>query len=285
MKHNQGFTLIELLVVIAIIAILAAILFPVFETAREKARQSQCASNLKQLGMAFVQYAEDYDEQFPYCSTSGGLLGWAGHIYPYVRNTGVYVCPDDLNNAAMPASYYAYSYLANTNIAMPTAGTQLAINTLMQPDRTVLLSELIETSTAANQRPGFQLNANESGSNVTNGAAKPQTNNSSGTVYNAGGWTGGRTYASPSAGGWIYSQYGKHSNGANYAMCDGHVKWFLGRFVSSGQTQSYGHSSCNEDNNPSIAGCPSVVSNHPYYAAGTDGYSYGIKPAVTYSVY
>ncbi len=65
MKKKQGFTLIELLVVIAIIAILAAILFPVFAQAREKARQTTCASNEKQMGLAILQYQQDYDEMFP----------------------------------------------------------------------------------------------------------------------------------------------------------------------------------------------------------------------------
>ena len=68
MKRNKGFTLIELLVVIAIIAILAAILFPVFAKAREKARQASCASNEKQLGLAIIQYVQDYDETFPAAS-------------------------------------------------------------------------------------------------------------------------------------------------------------------------------------------------------------------------
>jgi prepilin-type N-terminal cleavage/methylation domain-containing protein len=82
--RGNGFTLIELLVVIAIIAILAAILFPVFAAAREKARQTACSSNLKQLGLAFVQYTQDYDEQYPvgpaafYGSHWGN--GWAGAI-------------------------------------------------------------------------------------------------------------------------------------------------------------------------------------------------------------
>ena len=67
-KSNRGFTLIELLVVIAIIAILAAILFPVFAKAREKARQITCASNLKQIGLGFTQYIQDYDERLP-CGT------------------------------------------------------------------------------------------------------------------------------------------------------------------------------------------------------------------------
>jgi prepilin-type N-terminal cleavage/methylation domain-containing protein/prepilin-type processing-associated H-X9-DG protein len=88
---RKGFTLIELLVVIAIIAILAAILFPVFAKAREKARQSSCASNLKQIGLGFMQYAQDYDEKL-----FGARLpreGWTGAISPYIKNTQIFGCP------------------------------------------------------------------------------------------------------------------------------------------------------------------------------------------------
>jgi prepilin-type N-terminal cleavage/methylation domain-containing protein/prepilin-type processing-associated H-X9-DG protein len=96
-KRLRGFTLIELLVVIAIIAILAAILFPVFAKAREKARQTSCLSNLKQLDLAMVQYAQDSDETYPALDnwmTNPGTI-WASMIYPYVKSTGVYTCPDD----------------------------------------------------------------------------------------------------------------------------------------------------------------------------------------------
>ena len=85
-QKSSGFTLIELIVVIAIIAILAAILFPVFAKVREKARQVSCLSNMKQLGLAFVQYSQDYDEVLPDGTqlTFGGNCGagWAGQIYP-----------------------------------------------------------------------------------------------------------------------------------------------------------------------------------------------------------
>ena len=111
----RGFTLIELLVVIAIIAILAAILFPVFAKAREKARQTSCASNEKRLGLAFVQYSQDYDEYYP-CGVvaSGGQewtlgVGWAGEIYPYVKSTGVFTCPDDYFPATPTEISYAYN--------------------------------------------------------------------------------------------------------------------------------------------------------------------------------
>jgi len=92
MKSKKGFTLIELLVVIAIIAILAAILFPVFAQAREKARQTTCISNEKQMGLALLQYLQDNDEQFPirqyYFGPTAGLgpVDWEQEVYPYVKN-------------------------------------------------------------------------------------------------------------------------------------------------------------------------------------------------------
>jgi prepilin-type N-terminal cleavage/methylation domain-containing protein/prepilin-type processing-associated H-X9-DG protein len=96
--RRQGFTLIELLVVIAIIAILAAILFPVFSKAREKARQTTCASNMKQLGLAVLQYVQDYDETYPLGVDFHTYVSWADRIYPYVKSTGAYKCPDYSGN-------------------------------------------------------------------------------------------------------------------------------------------------------------------------------------------
>ncbi len=98
---RKGFTLIELLVVIAIIAILAAILFPVFAQAREKARQASCQSNLKQLALAMLMYAQDYDEHMApraICTTNppgAPRMSWALLILPYVKNTQIYQCPSD----------------------------------------------------------------------------------------------------------------------------------------------------------------------------------------------
>jgi prepilin-type N-terminal cleavage/methylation domain-containing protein/prepilin-type processing-associated H-X9-DG protein len=109
MGKRPAFTLIELLVVIAIIAILAAILFPVFAQARSKARSAACLSNLKQLTLGFVMYSQDYDESFPQWkwdqSYSGGNVNpndatslWCNAIFPYVKNNGVYKCPEDARN-------------------------------------------------------------------------------------------------------------------------------------------------------------------------------------------
>ncbi|MBD3292214.1 MAG: prepilin-type N-terminal cleavage/methylation domain-containing protein, partial [Armatimonadia bacterium] len=96
MSTRRGFTLIELLVVIAIIAILAAILFPVFARAREKARQTSCLSNSKQIGTALMMYVQDYDETLPgYYNPDlpGEANQWYEVIEPYVKNEQIFICP------------------------------------------------------------------------------------------------------------------------------------------------------------------------------------------------
>ena len=111
MRHRTGsaFTLIELLVVIAIIAILAAILFPVFAKAREKARQSSCGNNVKQLSLGCMQYAQDYDDVMPprYYRVNplvaGGPNIWDDLLQPYVKNKQVVFCPSE------PTMYYGYN--------------------------------------------------------------------------------------------------------------------------------------------------------------------------------
>ncbi len=130
MTRRHGFTLIELLVVIAIIAILAAILFPVFARAREKARQTSCISNLKQLGLGILMYAQDYDETFPYfrlgnfagCGFGSGDTGltWKEEIFPYVKNTQVFICPSSqrgfCGGASSYITWYPTSYSWNCDV-------------------------------------------------------------------------------------------------------------------------------------------------------------------------
>ena len=100
MKGRHGFTLIELLVVIAIIAILAAILFPVFAQAREAARTTSCLSNVKQLSLGAIMYVQDNDERFWAWTACGANVDsasrWTMAIYPYVKNAAIYECPDDV---------------------------------------------------------------------------------------------------------------------------------------------------------------------------------------------
>ena len=108
-RTKSAFTLIELLVVIAIIAILAAILFPVFARARENARRSSCMSNMKQLGLGVLQYTQDYDEKYPSGTNGTRGRGWAGQIFPYVKSAQIYVCPSDTkpNNTFNPQISYS----------------------------------------------------------------------------------------------------------------------------------------------------------------------------------
>lgn len=128
--NRKGFTLIELLVVIAIIAILAAILFPVFAKAREKARQASCLSNIKQLGLALQMYMADYDQTFPAvdskCPDDSYLgtrdvndpnsdifkAGWANHLATYIKSAAMFKCPSAANgNKVGVACDYTYNYI------------------------------------------------------------------------------------------------------------------------------------------------------------------------------
>ncbi|MBU0609791.1 MAG: DUF1559 domain-containing protein [Armatimonadetes bacterium] len=135
---KKGFTLIELLVVIAIIAILAAILFPVFAKAREKARQSSCLSNTKQIGLAVMQYAQDYDERMPMTYTQNPNTNWAQNIAPYAKNNQVLDCPSSTiakwdGGWASENMSYGYSVLFE--------GNPMAIGQIAKPAETVLMGD------------------------------------------------------------------------------------------------------------------------------------------------
>ena len=143
-KHlsRAGFTLIELLVVIAIIAILAAILFPVFARARENARKTSCCSNLKQLGMATHMYAQDYDEMLPCdyyaCNSTWTHTRLVTQITPYMKDSAVLYCPSaskmgfadivdtPTNRSAGNIGYYYYSYDQQPGTVTPSSGVNSA---------------------------------------------------------------------------------------------------------------------------------------------------------------
>jgi len=122
--RNNAFTLIELLVVIAIIAILAAILFPVFAQARNQARKTVCISNMKELGLAQMMYVQDYDEKFSFWGNGvtndawaqpEGQGWWMNQTQPYIKNYGVYACPNDTRSDA-DANGWGYAIvLGSTN--------------------------------------------------------------------------------------------------------------------------------------------------------------------------
>ena len=197
---RKGFTLIELLVVIAIIAILAAILFPVFAKAREKARQSSCLANMKQFGLGILSYAQDYDEMlcpnFSYGSTGANLQWWDDLIQPYTKNYQILLCPSD-----SPSGSYNYarvlgqpnpllfSYSANCNGGggtgpMRSFGGACTLGDLLDPSNTILIAESndIELNTYLTEVDAYAANG-------------------------------------------IGNIEKRHNNGSNWLFADGHTKW------------------------------------------------------------
>jgi prepilin-type N-terminal cleavage/methylation domain-containing protein/prepilin-type processing-associated H-X9-DG protein len=203
--RQRGFTLIELLVVIAIIAILAAILFPVFAKAREKARQASCASNVKQLALAFHMYTSDYDDVYTGwlvrakasagCNQADSCM-WYHHIWqPYVKNWQLNICPSTNYNSGSGCQWwipsirpYGTSYGFNCRgVGCWCSNKQLS--QLRQPAQMLMLMDCV------------------------GGGARPYFGGSGGAQEKEG--TGGcnTTYILP------------HNDGVNVAYFDGHVKW------------------------------------------------------------
>ncbi len=198
----RGFTLIELLVVIAIIALLAAILFPVFSRARENARKSSCANNLKQIGLGITQYAQDYDETMP-AVTVGTATGsrWHEQIQPYIKSRQVLVCPSNTSTVTITGTSPAIRnhYLGNGNNNFgAAAGTGFNFRRPMDlTDQSG--SAYVTTALAEIQRPSECIAVSEN-----------QGSRNSSNLYSISG-----------AGGMDFTN---HLSSTNFLFVDGHVK-------------------------------------------------------------
>jgi prepilin-type N-terminal cleavage/methylation domain-containing protein/prepilin-type processing-associated H-X9-DG protein len=215
-SYKRGFTLIELLVVIAIIALLAAILFPVFARARENARRASCMSNEKQIGLGILQYTQDYDERYPvytYVDSAGNepnANGWAVLIQPYVKSTQVLQCPSEKARPAQPVSVDSYTdYYINGQVAGRKPVTCLIDGppyvlspTAKQSDFSYISNTILigETDQSKARQYECGLHANLGALLATPGLPSPDD-----PAYS--------------------NNYYRHLGGANYTFADGHVKW------------------------------------------------------------
>lgn len=256
MNKNKGFTLIELLVVIAIIAILAAILFPVFAKVREKARQATCQSNEKQIGLGILQYVQDYDEKFP-GGAPGAVqsaepgMGWAGAISPYIKSTGIFKCPDDTGSpvttggfTAYPISYAMNLYLGNEPQAVVqdpativlTSEVSGAVAYLSYSDEG--LSEVTGGVTRVSPvTTGYPVNG--CGANCGGTDSNPGYDLYGGVKSSGGVITATAASGESDATGGTFARHDPSSTAyaglSEYLMTDGHVKAIHIQAVSSGE--------------------------------------------------
>jgi prepilin-type N-terminal cleavage/methylation domain-containing protein/prepilin-type processing-associated H-X9-DG protein len=294
---RKGFTLIELLVVIAIIAILAAILFPVFAQAREKARAIACLSNTKQLALAVMQYTQDNDERNAAgFSGWGGGSGWAGQIYPYVKSVAVFQCPDDSTprndgtpvnygiNANLTTSQPACTWPSSCSNGCDLSGQGYSIAQYNAPASTVMLFEVtnsawytINAATLPDGQDSCGGSASGNGTGTVGGWALSATQI---PAYATGVFNGNTGLGQLSPASWGNLPLGRHQGGANYVMADGHAKFLRASQVSPGASAAT--SAANQINN---------TTNYSWgggqgTAAGTEGYFADgkTKPAATFSL-
>ena len=233
-NRPKGFTLIELLVVIAIIAILAAILFPVFARARENARRASCQSNFKQISIGIIQYTQDYDENFPlstvYAGTlaldaatpAGETIGWADGIQPYLKSLQVYQCPSETTTPVDPknpnGSGYT-DYWLNKNAG--DGGQSLPV--CNNPTLTILVGE------GGTPGSGYNLHSNARyRSNGCDARGNPGVVGYKDRTQPVCDAADAGKLAFNLAGGGI-----RHMDGANYSFADGHAKWYKNTGVNA----------------------------------------------------
>ncbi len=262
---SRGFTLIELLVVIAIIAILAAILFPVFAQAREAARKTSCLSNTKQIGLGAMMYVQDYDEMYPCNSWDGAFMGttqndigidepkftlWPWRIQPYIKNKQIFVCPSD--PATGKSGWRGYSASPNNcwGIPMPisyghnqhlfgyggTGATESRCGSLPAPS---WASFYVPRSLATVPTPASTYMIGDYGRGymeswwVNNLRASAYTDryNQSAPGGGASVDTSNATWASRR----LLPSVSRHQLGTNITYADGHSKWRSGHAITSGE--------------------------------------------------